>query len=939
MKKILIILSALLFSSLLFSQIQFKENIIIEKLVQDALGIFACDIDMDNDLDLIVASAYDNKISWFNNLGGGNFGEQHIITNEALGAMSVIAADLDGDEDYDVISASPDDNKIAWYENDGFGNFGPQIIISTLAAFPKSIFAIDLDNDGDNDVLSASWDNKIAWYENDSLGNFGTQQIISYAVLYPFSVFSIDLDGDNDPDVLSASVLDNKIAWYENLGSSNFGPQQVITTQTLEARSVFASDLDGDGDNDVISASVMDKKIAWYENDGQGNFGPQQIISSSFKPASIYAIDLDSDGDIDIISNPSYFDDLVWFENDGSGNFGNPIYIDNITNSRGLTCADFNNDNEIDVCVTFDYCDIVWYPNDSIGNFGQRHIITFGINSPNSLLLSDLDGDGKNDIVCGSDLNDGITWFKNLGTGNYILFDTITFELFGIKDLASADFDGDGDNDVVSLSTGNSEKKIAWFENDSLGHFGPPQIISDSAIAPRAVFTADMDGDGDMDILFGSANGSVSTSGQKVSWWKNDGSGNFGNEIVISQSPQACSDVVAADLDNDGDMDILAAKGQVMWYENQGGAASFNVHFISAGIGFATQVAAADLDGDNDLDVICSADDASGNGDIRWWKNNGSGSFTSMPSLIAWLAEPMDISIADLDKDGDLDIIGQQALYSTSLFWFANDGLGNFGTLQLISDTLAVTSIISSDLDDDGDCDILYNSNFVGKILWAENLGYRTTISDSVCSNLTFAFGSQVLTSPGTYHDTLQTIFGLDSVVELAFSQIPIPSVSISPFPQDTFCIQTGTTDFPLASPIGGYFAGAGVSASNINLNLADTGIHDISYHFTDTATGCANSDTTQLIIIFCLSVAEEESLKISVYPNPASNFINISFKNVLPSGPVTCTLFNSTGKEILVDKPREFPFRIEISQLKAGIYYLRIEVGEKVVRYKIVKQ
>ena len=126
--------------------------------------------------------------------------------------------------DADVLSASSLDDKIAWYENQGGGTFGQQQIITTAADGAQSVYATDLDGDGDADVLSASYlDDKIAWYENQGGGTFGQQQIITTAADGARSVYAIDLDGDGDADVLSASVLDDKIAWYENQGGGTFG--------------------------------------------------------------------------------------------------------------------------------------------------------------------------------------------------------------------------------------------------------------------------------------------------------------------------------------------------------------------------------------------------------------------------------------------------------------------------------------------------------------------------------------------------------------------------------------------------------------------------------------------------------------------------------------------------------------------------------------------
>ena len=194
---------------------------------------------------------------------------------------------MDGDGDLDVLSASAVDDKIAWYENtDGAGSFGGQQVISTAADGAQSVFAADVDGDGDLDVLSASYeDDKIAWYENtDGAGSFGSQQVISTAADDATSVFAADLDGDGDLDVLSASAVDDKIAWYENTdGAGSFGSQQVISTAADGARSVFAADVDGDGDLDVLSASRLDDRIAWYENRG-GQFA---LATTDTAPAAL----------------------------------------------------------------------------------------------------------------------------------------------------------------------------------------------------------------------------------------------------------------------------------------------------------------------------------------------------------------------------------------------------------------------------------------------------------------------------------------------------------------------------------------------------------------------------------------------------------------------------------------------------------------------------
>ena len=84
------------------------------------------------------------------------------------------------------------------------------------------------------------------------------------------------------------------------------------------------------------------------------------------------------------------------------------------------------------------------------------------------------------------------------------------------RSVYSADIDGDGDMDVLSASRGDD--KIAWYENtDGLGSFGSEQIITTDADHARSVYAADIDGDGNMDVL------SASRGDDKIAWYKNMG--------------------------------------------------------------------------------------------------------------------------------------------------------------------------------------------------------------------------------------------------------------------------------------------------------------------------------------------------------------------------------------------------------------------------------
>ncbi|MDA1049222.1 MAG: GEVED domain-containing protein [Planctomycetota bacterium] len=228
------------------------------------------------------------------------------------------------------------------------------------------------------------------------------------------------------------------------------------------------------------------------------------------------------------------------------------------------------------------------------------------------------------------------------------------------------------------------------------GDFGPANTISTNAGRARSVFAADIDGDGDMDVL------SASFDDDKIAWYENVGSGSF-TPHIISTSADGAQSVFAADVDGDGDLDVLSASSQddkIAWYENDGTPADggWTARTINTpdpdGTGplqgdadGATSVFAADIDGDGDIDVIF----ASCNDDrIAWYENDGT------PADGGWTARNVnmdpdgrggpqqgdadgafDVFVADVDGDGDSDLLSA-SLFDDKIAWFENVGF-DFG--------------------------------------------------------------------------------------------------------------------------------------------------------------------------------------------------------------------------------------------------------------------
>ena len=199
----------------------FDDGTLISNFETNGRSLKLVDIDGDGDNDILNSNSGSVIVSWYENLDGeGGFSLVKPIdtASPASSTLSVFGADMDGDIDIDVVVASAGDTAVSWYENlDGQGSFGNAQMISNSTATQILVHVEDLDNDGDNDVLAGSIEpDKIIWFANDGNGNFGPEQIITAAIIFPRDIKTADLDGDGDMDVLSVSQNDNKIAWYEN---------------------------------------------------------------------------------------------------------------------------------------------------------------------------------------------------------------------------------------------------------------------------------------------------------------------------------------------------------------------------------------------------------------------------------------------------------------------------------------------------------------------------------------------------------------------------------------------------------------------------------------------------------------------------------------------------------------------------------------------------
>lgn len=352
-------------------------------------------------------------------------------------------------------------------------------------------------------------------------------------------------------------------------------------------------------------------------------------------------------------------------------------------------------------------------------SFGQiqfeEHLISDNTEGAVSLHACDIDNDFDIDII-GAVYEEHkiVCWYNQ---GNNIDFQRITIEsnFSEAGTVHSGDYNNDGLPDIAGgARLGN--KVCVWYNTGDPNNWSK-QTLHNNYLYAHELYSTDIDGDSDIDLL------GASSSLNEITLWQNNGGDPVNwEEITIDDNFGMAKSVTSADIDNDGNLDIIGAAlsdNEIAWWSYTDG--SWNKNTIVNNYSGVHSVQAVDMNNDGNMDILAAAYI---NNSIAWWKNDGN-------NPISWEKETIQIGFAnaciafgcDFNNDNNIEVVGtSQGNDELALFENIDDPIQ--WEKNIIDEVLAAWSLEVADMDDDGDMDIFAASGKGGGnklVKWYEN--------------------------------------------------------------------------------------------------------------------------------------------------------------------------------------------------------------------------
>ncbi|MGD8923036.1 MAG: FG-GAP-like repeat-containing protein, partial [Candidatus Zixiibacteriota bacterium] len=722
----------------------------------------AADIDNDGDVDIAVTSRNNNTIGILRNNGDGTFvGYQAWSTIQS--PVAINSADMNNDGYVDLLVGGTTWDSVAIMLNNGTGSFSSYTTVNMAQAQMYEIEAVDIDADGDLDLITAAGfgaDSVVVVY-NDGTGSFPSSHI-SYSCggSSPVAAKAADVDNDGDMDVAVVNGMSSDVGVLLNDGGALGAP----TMYTLPGGglSLELVDLTGDGYPDMAIAPTSGSQLIILRNNGDGTFASYETYEGNTGFSLITTGDIDGDGDLDVVASHQGSHYISVFTNDG-GTFDGLWDRGTPTTTDYVTMADFDGDSDLDIAYTMGSYDsmAVMFNVDVTSSLAVSDVIpdanavdvststeisvafTTDINMStvdNSSLTIYSPTEGKytstysydplgRRITCslsdplvpgdkitvtvtegvkatnGDAVTNGYSWSFTTETQSAPATSyrpiSCTTSVLGPWQVAPSDIDQDHDVDLVTAGWGYAN--TAALRNDG-GLSFTEQTADTTWTDLNNVCSADLNGDGYPDIV-GWTEFDMDYYPYPLCILINNGDGTYTGDTIFPYVT-VLGGLTAADLDNDGDIDLAASDfytySQVIAYWNDG-AANFTLDTIADfGLTVLGRPYAVDFDGDGLVDIAVA--DQSATGFTILYNNGGTFSIGGSYSMGAYGEQLLS---ADLNGDLYPDFITASLSGGDRVSVLLSDGSGGFLTpLGYALGGGTLPAIMTGDADGDGDVDV-----------------------------------------------------------------------------------------------------------------------------------------------------------------------------------------------------------------------------------------
>ena len=621
----------------------------------------------------------------------------HVIDKlESVSPWGKAVGDVNNDGLTDIIVGGNRSQQLFWYQAPSWQKH----LIAKGHRFSTDHHVVDLDRDGVADIVSLS-KKALMWFKGPSW----EKHTIAEITLHDVEAADIDNDGDIDLVARNQGAFgDGSMVYIFTQNGANGWQTAKITVPQGEGLAL--ADLDQDGLVDIVVNG------RWYRNLGESsetsNWQVHTYTTSWDWPHTFIAVaDLDSDGFQDIILSPAetagghYH--ISWFESPGKKKIEQTwvehIVVDNVeTVHHYIGAQDLDNDGDVDLLTAQmhqgkDPDEVAIYLN--IGNATQWRKEVVSEKGSHSMRIFDADNDGDYDFFGANWSGDvqAVEYWQNLSCDQkdktwirHVIDDSKPWRSIFVS---AADINQDNLPDLISGGW--------WYQNPGKINAKWRRHVIGGELNNSAI-VLDVDADGDMDVL-GTMGKGARANGQLVLALNNKGkfasyrkmarsSGDFlqgvalmkqgdnasflfswhraGNGIeslplqgIESNGPMARISefsqdeaLSVGDIDADGDEDVLLG---THWLENQNG--QWKLHQLHDTKEKPDRNKLADINGDGHLDAVVGYEAISRQGLVAWYEAVSGATKPWKEHPIAQITGPMSLDVADMDNDGDLDVV------------------------------------------------------------------------------------------------------------------------------------------------------------------------------------------------------------------------------------------------------------------------------------------